>query len=370
MMQFLLFSIVGGLFAFFFPSGHLFGDANYVNVSTAVSTAKWFVIGGFLSTAVRFVAPKREHIITLLGTIVIQSLKTGIRLTLPWPLGWTHSIVHTDVRSKKVKVQIKSKDNLVFLLPVTIQSKVIDATRYAIERDNPDQQMENLTVAAVRAAGNAMEFQAIFDDKQHVKAEADKGIGDQLKSFGLEIVELVVEDPELPESIAKALNSIREAEYDRQAAINQAHATYERMVGEARAEAESTRLKGIALSGFRMQIAEGNAAAIAVMQGKLAVVWEDKTIGEGENAKTVKVAKFVKPESVKNTHGEIPEVEIDPRTILEFFKVVDSNDAIRDAASKPGTVIVAPAGGSGGSDFAHIAAMIHGLGSTSEHKAA
>lgn len=372
MLNVILFLIVGAVCAAFVPPGQLVDRSGLIHGDVAASMVLWFFVGGFLSTVVRFVGPKREVIITLLGTVPIQVLKTGIRITLPLPFGWPHSTVHTDVRSSaKLKVQIKSKDDQVFWLPFTILHRVADSMKYAIERADPDKQMETMAIAAVRAAGNGMNLLEVYADKEQVKKEADKSIGDALKSFGMVITELVVEDPELPESTARALNSIREAEFDRQAAISEAKATYERMVGKARAEAESTRIKGGALSGFRMQIAEGNAAAMAVMQGKLVVEWTETTVGEGADAKQMRVAKFVKPEEAKEQHGEIPQVEIDPRTILDFFKVVDTNDTIRDAAENEGTVIIVPASGLGGADIASIAALSKGLnGHGNEHKMA
>ncbi len=353
----LLFALAIGLIAaIFLPHGtYVDGPYGDIDPSAFLWTGVWFLVGMFAGSIVRFVGPKREHVITLLGTMVIQVLRTGIRLTLPWPFGWTHQIVSTEVRANKVKVQIKSKDNLVFNLPVTIQHRVTDGLKYAIERKNPDEQMVNLAVAAVRGAGNTMEFQAIYDDKQHVKVMADEAIAGQLSSFGMEIVELVIEDPELPQSLSDSLNSIREAEYKRQAAINEAKATYEKMVGEARAETESLRLKGAGVASFRLLVAEGNAAAVAVMQGKLEVKWTEETVGEGADATKVKIPKFVDPQTKQEK--KIEELDLDPRVILEFFKVIDSNDAIRDAASKPGTVIIAPAGGSGHVDLAQVAAM-------------
>lgn len=354
-MSIIFYVLVGGLTAYFMAPTAFMTPRGDVMLLAVIVTVKWFFVGAILASAVRFVGPKREHVITLLGTLPLHVLKTGIRLTLPWPLGWLSKIIHTDIQAKKVKPQIKSSDNMVFDLPVTIQHRVIDSMKYAFERDNPDGQMENLSLAAIRAAGNSMGFLEIYADKQHIKAKVDETIAKELASFGVEISELVVEDPILHDTTAKSLNGIREAEFNRQAATHQAETTFTKMVGEARAEAESTRLKGAALAGFRLKIAEGNAAAIAVMQGKLAVVWEDQEIGEGDAKTKIKVPKYVTPPASGQV-GHIPEVDIDPGVILEFFKIVDSNDAIRDAASKPGTVIVAPAGGSNVFDFAKAVA--------------
>jgi regulator of protease activity HflC (stomatin/prohibitin superfamily) len=356
-MSFIFAAAIGVIAAIFLPHGNYLNEFGDLDISAVGWTILWFAVGMFVGSIVRFVGPKREHVITLLGTMVIQVLKTGIRLTLPWPLGWTHQVVSTEVRAHKVKVQIKSKDNLVFQLPSTIQHRVQDGLKYAIEREDPDQQMVNLSVAAIRAAGNSMEFQSIYDDKQHIQKMAEEAIAAQLASFGMEIVELVIEDPELPQSLADSLNGIREAEYARQAAVNLAEATFVRMVGEARAETESLRLKGTGVANFRLLVAEGNAAAIAVMQGKLDVEWTEETIGEGAEARTIKKPKFVDP--VTKEEKPIEALELDPKSILDFFKVIDSNDAIRDAASKPGTVIVAPAGGS--QDLSSIVAMLQGL---------
>jgi len=163
-------------------------------------------------------------------------------------------------------------------------------------------------------------------------------------------VDLVIDDPELPQTTQTALNGIREAEWGRRAAEHEAEAQRVRMVGEARAEAESTLLKAKALAGFRMEIAEGNAAAIAVMQGKIGLRWTERTIGEGESAQKVKTPVYVDRDGNPTPP---PEIDMPPEVILDFFKVIDGNDAIRDAAAKPGTTILLPHDGMrrGGSDI-------------------
>jgi regulator of protease activity HflC (stomatin/prohibitin superfamily) len=306
-----------------------------------LAAAAFFVVLLAMS-CIHFVPPKRVHVITLLGTKPIAMLKTGIHFTIPRPFAVTSAVIPTDVIAQKVQVQIKSQDNLVFELPATIQFRVTNAMRFAFERDEPVAQMVNLVVAALRSAANRMEFQAIYDDKSFIQQEVEATVSEHLSSFGLKIVDLVIDDPELPHSTQTALNAIREAEWSRRAAEHEADATRVRMVGEARAEAESTLLKAKAIAGFRMEIAEGNAASIAVMQGRIGVNWVETTIGEGETAQTVKTPAYVD----RNGNPTIPpEMDMSPETILDFFKVLDANEAIRDAAAKPGTVILMPHSG-------------------------
>ncbi len=298
-----------------------------------------FFVGMILASVVRFVAPKRAHVITFLGTTPIHVLDTGIKFTLPWPLGYTHSVVSTDIQDMPIKIQVKPKDNLVYMLPVNVQWYVTDPMLYALERKNPNGQAENLLTAAIRSAASSLTLFQMYNDKDTVQSESQNTVGKELLSFGIKIKEIVVQDPHLPESTARKLSAIREAEFDKQAATEEALAIYERLVGKARAEAESTRLKGAALANFRLLIAEGNAAAIAVMQGKLTITWADETIGEGDSATTIKIAKFIKPKA--DVDGiNIPEIDISPEVILDFFKVVDGNDAIRDAAASGNTVVI------------------------------
>lgn len=359
-MNTLLFIIVGGIVAYFVPHEPYIADSVFNFGAIAMSLA-WFVIGGMASTIIRFVGPKKAHVITLLGTLPLQVLRTGINITLPWPLGWTQAIITTNVEAKQAEVQIKSRDNLVFLLPVTFQYHVADPMKYAFERDNPDQQMINLGVASIRAAANSKEFQAIYDDKDSIKADVLAHIAATLASFGIVLDDVLIEDPKLSPSTAVALNSIREAEYGKQAAAHNAETIYVNKVGAARAEVEATRLKGGAMANLRLQIAEGNAGAIAVMQGKLALKWVDEEVGEGENKKTMKVAKFIDPKTQAEV-TEVPITDVAAGDILEFFKIIDSNEAIRDAAGNLGTVIIAPAGGQSGSfDFSNVVAISKAL---------
>ncbi len=299
------------------------------------------VILFLISACVHFVPPKRVHVITLLGTKPIAMLNTGVHFTIPRPLAVTSAIVPTDIVAQKMQVQIKSADNLVFELPATLQFQVTNAMRFAFERDEPVSQMVNLVVAALRSAANRMEFQEIYDDKSFIQQEVESTVSEHLASFGVRIIDLVIDDPELPNTTQTALNNIREAEWGRRAAEHEAEATRIRMVGEARAEAESTLLKAKAIAGFRMEIAEGNAAAIAVMQGKIGVRWTDKVIGEGETAQKVKTPVYVDRDGSPTIP---PELNMPAELILDFFKVLDGNEAIRDAAAKPGTVILMPQG--------------------------
>ncbi|MCD5381452.1 MAG: hypothetical protein LR008_02655 [Candidatus Pacebacteria bacterium] len=352
MVNFIFYVIVGAVFAFYQPFEPLMVtmvdrqgySSTVLNHSAILWTGISFLGGMFIASVVRFVRPKRVHVITLLGTTPVQKLQTGIRFTLPWPFGYTHRVVPTDVQDMPIKVQVKPSDNLVYHLPVNAQWYVMDAMKFAIERDNPEGQAENLLTAAIRKAANNMTLFEMYGDKDSVQSATQETVSEELKSFGIAIKELVVQDPDLPESTATKLSAIREAELDKDAATHEAEAKYVRMVGSARAEAESTRLKGSALANFRLLIAEGNAAAIAVMQGKLSVAWEDETIGEGDNVETIKVAKFVKPDGTDGV--DIPTIDVSPEMILEFFKVVDSNDAIRDASANPGTTVVLSTGAS------------------------
>ncbi len=294
---------------------------------------------------IHFVPPKRVHVITFLGTNPIAMLETGVHFTIPRPLAVTSAVIPTDVIAQKVQVQIKSQDNLVFELPATLQFQVTNAMRFAFERDEPVAQMVNLVVAALRGAANRMEFQEIYDDKITIQQEVEATVAEHLQSFGVRIVDLVIDDPELPLSTQTALNNIREAEWGRRAAEHEADATRVRMVGAARAEAESTLLKAKAIAGFRMEIAEGNAASIAVMQGKIGVRWVEKTIGEGESAQKVKTPTYVDREG---TPTAPPEMDLPAEVILDFFKVLDSNETIRDASKNDGSLIMLPAPNGGG----------------------
>lgn len=325
-----------------------------LGIATAIAAA--LVVLGL--ACIHFVPPKRVHVITFLGTNPIAMLKTGVHFTIPRPFAVTSAVIHTDVIAEKVQVQIKSQDNLVFELPATLQFQVTNAMRFAFERDEPVSQMKNLVIAALRSAANRMEFQEIYDDKITIQQDVEETVSEHLSSFGVKIVDLVIDDPELPISTQTALNKIREAEWGRRAAEHEADATRVRMVGEARAEAESTLLKAKAIAGFRMEIAEGNAASIAVMQGKIGVRWVERTIGEGDTAQKVKTPSYVDRDGNPTSP---PEMDLPAEVILDFFKVLDGNETIRDAAKSKGSIVMLPTpnGGKVGSDIGDWIAAQH-----------
>lgn len=354
--------IVGIVFVYYQPFATMYvtddrwTHFNYGWVPFALAA---FALGVSIASIVRFVGPKQAMVITLFGTRPIGVLGTGIKLTLPTPIGYAHRVVNTDVHDLPIKAQVKSADDVVYVLPANAQWFVQDPLLYAFERNNPDGQTENMLTSAMRTSANKRTLQETYGDKDEIQVDTLDATRDKLASFGVAMRELVIQDPHLSETTAKRLSAVREAELDRQAATHEAEAVFTRMVGHARAEAESTRLKGAALASFRLLIAEGNAAALAVMQGKLAIKWSEETTGEGEAAVTVKKMKFVKP-----TDGEegvqVPEIDISPEAILEFFKVVDGNDAIRDAAGKGATVVLG-ASASGQGQIGVSAAILENL---------
>lgn len=340
--------IVGITFVYFQPFATMYVNEDgwtHFNYSWIPFAFAAFAVGVSIASIIRFVGPKQAMVITLFGTRPIQVLGTGIKVTWPTPIGYTHRVVNTDVHDLPLKAQVKSADDVVYVLPANAQWFVEDPLLYAFERNNPDGQTENMLTSAMRTSANKRTLQETYGDKDEIQVDTLEATRDKLATFGVALRELVIQDPHLSDTTAKRLSAVREAELDKQAAAHEADAVFTRMVGHARAEAESTRLKGAALASFRLLIAEGNAAAIAVMQGKLAIKWIEETTGEGDTAVTLKKMMFVNPTENEKDGVQVPEIDISPEAILEFFKVVDGNDAIRDAAGKGATVVLGASAG-------------------------
>ncbi len=231
--------------------------------------------------------------------------RPGLRVKVPFI---DRVVEHVDLSQKQQTstVGVKSAKNEFLSLPVTVRYRVDPAkvyeAYYMVQAKQIENIIESIVLNAVKSVASGMTMDEIFAATSQIKDQVEGQLSERFSPLGLIIEDVLVDDPKVPTEIMSAFNDVVAATQRKLSAERDAEALRIKMMGEAEAEAGSLEIKAKALVSFRDTIASGNAAAIAAM-----------TEGTGL------------------TSGDV----------LHYFIVVDTNDAVRDAAGKGATVVVA-----------------------------
>ncbi|TSC81676.1 MAG: membrane protease subunit, stomatin/prohibitin [Parcubacteria group bacterium Gr01-1014_20] len=203
------------------------------------------------------------------------------------------------------KVGIKTKDNVFLVMPVKVQLKVIEGkVREAhYELDDPFTQISSYMVNVVRSKANDLTMDEVFQSKDTFETAVIAELKVRFEQYGYEVINVLVDDPVPSEEIKTAFDRVIASKRALEAAQNEAEATRTKMVGEAKAEAESLEIKATAYVAQRKTICTGLKEAVGLLAGV-----------EG----------------------------VDENRILNYLEGIDLRDTIRDASKGPGTIIVVP----------------------------
>lgn len=255
-----------------------------------------------LVSSVRIIRQKEAAVVERFGRYH-RTMQSGLRFKIPLV---ERIAEHVDLQILRAEfaAAIKTKSNEFITLPVTVMYQAIPARAHDAyyEVEEPEEMISSLVQNTVKAQAATMTLAQIFDSRDEIQAAVEDVLAEKLAGYGHRAAEVVIDNPIVPDELMVAFNGVTVAAQQREAAQAQADALRIRMVGEAEAEAASLEIKGKSAVQFRTTIAEGNATAVLKMT-------------EGTNL------------SHDSAFG-----------LLGQF---DRNDAIRDAAGKGATVVVA-----------------------------
>ena len=163
------------------------------------------------------------------------------------------------VQQLDVNVESKASDDVFVVLTIAVQYYVIeDKVKEAFYRlTNPHQQIESFVFDLVRAEVPKMTLDEVFQKKDAIAQEVKDELSETMDQYGYGIVKALVNDIDPDHRVKDAMNEVRAAERQREAAIQKGEAAKILRVKEAEGEAESKRLQGEGLAAQRKAIAEG-----------------------------------------------------------------------------------------------------------------
>lgn len=254
-----------------------------------------------LVIATEIVGEKHARIVERLGKFH-RVMHAGLRFRIPF-IDKVIEEMELWIVDLTENIKVKTSDNVFVTLPVTVQYRVQqDKVKEAYyELEDPEAIITGLVLNEVKSTSAAMRLEDIFSSRDRIEIGVKEMLEERLGAYGYEIVNVVVDNPELSGELEQSYNNVMAAMRLQEAATAEAAALRIKAVGEATANADGLKINAEAQVAYRDTIAAGNAAAIQTM-----------------------------------TEG----TDLSAQAALHYFMVTDSNDAIRDAAGKGATVVV------------------------------
>ena len=230
----------------------MFGILGAIGVLLMLALAKsWFyIVGG-----------KEVAILQTLGKPHEQGYGPGLHLKLPWPITTIHEILTTQIQQIEAKVAIKTKDNVFMTLPTKVQFRVDDDLRQAVkasyELEDPIAQVEAYVLNSIRSTAAGMDMADIFSNRDKIENAALRDLTGRFKNFGYIIENVLLDQPRPPANVEDSFNKVIASQRLKEAAVYEAEAIRERLVGAAKAESESKKLQGEGMAAMREAIAKG-----------------------------------------------------------------------------------------------------------------
>lgn len=281
------FDHIGGFF------GTIFG-----NLPLIIAVIMFII---FLAASIKIIRQKQVGVVERFGRYN-RSLQAGFHMIIPVI---EKVVERVDLQQYNIDVStaVKTKEDQVVTLPVIVMVRVNpdQAADSYYEVEEPDEAIRALVSNEVKAIAATMTLQDIYDDRQTITdAVLDEHI-ETITGYGFIVNTVVIDNPELSEAMEDALNGIAIAEKQKIAATAQGEALKIQLVAQAEAEGASLEIKGKSYAAMRTVIAETNGDALV------------KLIGD---------------------------TDLKASDAMVFLTRIDSNDAIRDAASSGATVVL------------------------------
>lgn len=265
-----------------------------INAVALIALALWIFSG------VSFVETKTYRVVEIFGKFH-KIMKPGFNITWPAPISNISRANSLQLIELPIKVETKSKDDIFVEVPMALQYSVMEGKEYEAfyELNNRDAQLESYLKNKAKVDVNKRNVEDIYNDQEAISEEIKIFLKLKFEDFGINIIDVLVDEPILPTLVQASYNNVKASEKNREAASMQGEAEKIILIKKAEGESESLILKAKAHKEMRELIAEGSATSI-------------KTLGDAG---------------------------ISPELSQELFVQIDKMDAIRDAG-KNGNVII------------------------------
>lgn len=286
----------------------------------------WLVFGpiiaiillGWLATCVVITRQQSIKIIEVLGKYSGYR-KAGLSFKPPFPIGIVAEEVDLRTYQLVMEILVKTKDNAFLTIPIKAQLQVILEKVYeaVYALDDTENQISAYIENFVRAHANTMMMEDVYASREEFQDAVLMALKERFEQCGQRVISVLVDQPQPSDEVRAAFDRVIASKRELEAAQNEAEAKRTRIVGEAKAHAESLELRAKSYVEQRKTVLSGMKDVLR---------------------------------------------DLGHERILSFLERIDMRDTIRDAANGPGNVVVVPMGMSGEFDIGKVAAMQKAMG--------
>lgn len=221
-----------------------------------------FIVLGVWS-AIRIVPQTQVHVTEIFGKFN-KELGPGFHLILPFGIEQISGKVDMRIQEVRENVSIKTSDQAFVELPVTVMLKVKEDSpaKSFYTLSQPKSQIGKWVLNSLRQKTASMDLSDLYSDRAELVGDVTSTLGERLSSYGYEIVDLLIDEPTVSEEMQHSFNRVIASKREREAAEQEAEAKRVLILGEARAEAESQKLRAEGLANARQILAESLAKAV------------------------------------------------------------------------------------------------------------
>lgn len=254
------------------------------------------------------------------GAVHHTVINPGLKIKMPWPFQTVSEQFSVAEMMIPAINRCRSKDEAFFDLEVTaiVQRDVRMMEEAIFNMEKPIEQIKISVSEAVKRVIPTLKLSEVYEDREAVKAEVINTLNGIYRRHGYECLGVIVEDPKLEKSMEQASNQRIENKRRAEAAEDLAVAIFKEETAEAKAAAESLRLR--------------SAAA-----------------GESKGLYTKEVIK-----SIQNFREAFP--DLDPQILMNSMEGLDRRDSIISASKNPGSVIVIDSNSDASRQYSSMAA--------------
>lgn len=224
----------------------------------------FIILLGFflLITGVRIVRQQTAVIVETFGRYS-RTLSPGLNFIIPVV---ERVAARMDLRVQEIKaaVEIKTSDNAFVNLPVAIMVRVeemkADDAYYKLA--HPKEQVKTWVLNSLRSATAGMKLADLFTDRSTLEQAVNDALTTKMSAYGYVIVSVLVDQPSVSDEVQKSFNRVVASQREKEAAEQEAEAKKIRVVGEARAESESQKLRAQGIADARKILSQSLTEAV------------------------------------------------------------------------------------------------------------
>lgn len=292
-------------------------------LSTIIGILGIFISLIFLCSCFFMVSPKEARFVFtwVEGRVHHTVTAPGLKIKMPWPfqtVSQPYSLAEMMITAPN---RCRSKDEAFFDLEVTavIQRNQRQVEDSVFNMESPLKQIQISVQEAVKRVIPTLLLNEVYEDRETVKEEVKNTLNTIYKKHGYECLNVMVEDPKLEKSMEAASNQRIENKRRAEAAEDLATAIFKEQTAEARAAAESLRLRTKAAG-------------------------ESKSLYTDEIVKALGVFRKAFP-------------DLNPQMVMDAMEGLDRRDSIITASNNPGSVIVIDSNSDHGKQYGNLAAF-------------